>query len=127
MSNDEALLLENADACVEQARAAGLELLLPREVPLGGPRAMPVQRVLPNKHRHFVGVWCFADAFGPTSLTGGPGMDVPPHPHTGLQTWSWLVDGAIEHRDSAALGGKTQAERAANATATARDDHGFSR
>ncbi|ERG64219.1 hypothetical protein L332_07110 [Agrococcus pavilionensis RW1] len=101
MSNDEALLLESAQACIDEARAAGLELLLPREVPLGGPRAMPVLRVLPNKHRHFVGAWCFADAFGPTSLRGGPGMDVPPHPHTGLQTWSWLVDGAIEHRDSA--------------------------
>lgn len=102
MSNDEATIVENSeDACVEQAAAAGLELLLPRDVPLGGPRAMPVQRVLPNKHRHFIGAWCFADAFGPTAMAGRPGMDVPPHPHTGLQTWSWLVDGAIEHRDSA--------------------------
>ena len=102
MSNDEATIVENSEqACHDEAAAAGLELLLPRDVPLGGPRAMPVQRVLPNKHRHFVGAWCFADAFGPTSLAGRPGMDVPPHPHTGLQTWSWLVDGAIEHRDSA--------------------------
>lgn len=102
MSNDEATIVENSeDACVAAAAEAGLELLLPRDVPLGGPRAMPVLRVLPNKHRHFVGAWCFADAYGPTSLVGGPGMVVPPHPHTGLQTWSWLVDGAIEHRDSA--------------------------
>lgn len=102
MSNDEATIVEHSEeACVEEATAAGLELLLPRDVPLGGPRAMPVQRVLPNKHRHFVGAWCFADAFGPTSLGDGPGMDVPPHPHTGLQTWSWLVDGAMENRDSA--------------------------
>ncbi len=102
MSNDEATIVEDSElACVEEALEAGVELLLPRDVPLGGPRAMPVQRVLPNKHRHFVGAWCFADAFGPTDLGDGPGMDVPPHPHTGLQTWSWLVDGAIEHRDSA--------------------------
>ncbi len=102
MSNDEATILASSeDALVAEAAAAGLELLLPRDVPLGGPRAMPVQRVLPNKDRHFVGAWCFADAFGPTSLVGRPGLDVPPHPHTGLQTWSWLVDGAIEHRDSA--------------------------
>jgi len=102
MSNDEATIVENSEhSRVAEAEAAGLELLLPRDVPLGGPRAMPVQRVLPNKHRHFIGAWCFADAFGPTSLAGQPGMDVPPHPHTGLQTWSWLVDGAIEHRDSA--------------------------
>lgn len=102
MSNDEATIVENSEvACREEAAAAGLELLLPRDVPLGGPRAMPVQRVLPNKHRHFIGAWCFADAFGPTSLVGRAGMEVPPHPHTGLQTWSWLIDGAIEHRDSA--------------------------
>ncbi|WP_092666399.1 pirin family protein [Agrococcus carbonis] len=101
MSNDEATIVETSEqACAEQAVAAGLELLLPREVPLGGPRAMPVLRVLPNKHRHFIGAWCFADAFGPTPMAERPGMDVPPHPHTGLQTWSWLVDGAIEHRDS---------------------------
>jgi redox-sensitive bicupin YhaK (pirin superfamily) len=30
-------------------------------------------------------------------------MDVPPHPHTGLQTVSWLFDGEIEHRDSAGV------------------------
>jgi redox-sensitive bicupin YhaK (pirin superfamily) len=27
-------------------------------------------------------------------------MRVPPHPHTGLQTVSWLFQGEIEHRDS---------------------------
>lgn len=102
MSNDEATIVENSEgACRDEAAAAGLELLLPRDVPLGGPRAMPVHRALPNKHRHFIGAWCFADSFGPTSLVGRPGMEVPPHPHTGLQTWSWLIDGAIEHRDSA--------------------------
>ncbi|MCH1881656.1 pirin family protein [Agrococcus sp. ARC_14] len=107
MSNAEATIVENSEAaCLDEAAAAGLELLLPREVPLGGPRAMSVQRVLPNKHRHFIGAWCFADAFGPSPVRSGAdpaarGMEVPPHPHTGLQTWSWLVDGAIEHRDSA--------------------------
>ncbi len=31
-------------------------------------------------------------------------MDVPPHPHTGLQTVSWLFRGGeIEHRDSAGV------------------------
>lgn len=27
-------------------------------------------------------------------------MHVPPHPHTGLQTVTWLFEGQIEHRDS---------------------------
>jgi quercetin 2,3-dioxygenase len=30
-------------------------------------------------------------------------MDVPPHPHTGLQTVSWLFSGGVEHRDSAGV------------------------
>lgn len=101
MSNDEALVVQLAErACIDEAHAAGVELLLPREVPLGGPRAMPVLRSLPNKHRHMIGAWCFADSFGPTEIGDGPGMDVPPHPHTGLQTVSWLVEGAIAHTDS---------------------------
>ncbi|SDH62790.1 pirin family protein [Agrococcus jejuensis] len=101
MSNDEAAPVVEAErGCVDEAAEAGVELLLPREVPLGGPRAMPVLRVLPNKHRHMVGAWCFADAFGPEDVAVHGGMDVPPHPHTGLQTVSWLVAGSIEHRDS---------------------------
>lgn len=101
MSNDEAAPVVEAErSCIAEAAEAGVELLLPREVPLGGPRAMPVLRVLPNKHRHMVGAWCFADAFGPEDVAVHGGMDVPPHPHTGLQTVSWLVAGSIEHRDS---------------------------
>ncbi|CDO07937.1 pirin family protein [Mycolicibacterium cosmeticum] len=74
-----------------------------REVPLGGPRAMLVRRTLPAKERSMVGAWCFADHYGPQDVHGGPGMDVPPHPHTGLQTVSWLFSGEIEHRDSAGV------------------------
>jgi hypothetical protein len=76
------------------------ELLLAREVPLGGPRAMLVRRALPNKDRRMVGAWCFADAYGPDDVSRAEGMQVPPHPHTGLQTVSWLVAGEVLHRDS---------------------------
>ena len=75
-------------------------VLSPRDVPLGGPRAMTVRRTLPHRERSFVGAWCFVDHFGPQDTSGG-GMDVPPHPHTGLQTVSWLFAGEVEHRDSA--------------------------
>ncbi|HWM37259.1 MAG TPA: pirin family protein, partial [Streptomyces sp.] len=78
----------------------GIELLAPREVPLGGPRAMLVRRSLPNRDRRMVGAWCFADSYGPTGIGGKPGMQVPPHPHTGLQTVSWLLDGEVRHQDS---------------------------
>src|SRR5688572_9072188 len=76
------------------------ELLEPREVPLGGPRAMLVRRTLPHRDRRMVGAWCFVDHYGPDDVSRGPGMRVPPHPHTGLQTVSWLLDGEILHRDS---------------------------
>ncbi|MFC5502919.1 pirin family protein [Lysinimonas soli] len=81
--------------------ASPVELLEPREVPLGGPRAMTVRRTLPQKKRSLVGAWCFVDSYGPTPVTGRGAMNVPPHPHTGLQTVSWLYAGEIEHRDSA--------------------------
>lgn len=79
-----------------------LQRLAAREVPLGGVRAITVRRTLPHRDRSFVGAWCFADHYGPTLVRAGNvgGMDVPPHPHTGLQTVSWLFEGEIEHRDT---------------------------
>ena len=75
------------------------EVLAPREVPLGGPRAMVVRRTLPHRELRTVGAWCFLDDYGPTDATD-PGMPVPPHPHTGLQTVTWLLSGEVLHQDS---------------------------
>ena len=100
MSNLEAAPAEVA--CGASPRDGGvstLEVLHPREVPLGGPRAIRVQRTLPQRQRSLVGAWCFIDHYGPASAR----MDVPPHPHTGLQTASWLFSGEVEHRDSAGV------------------------
>jgi redox-sensitive bicupin YhaK (pirin superfamily) len=77
-----------------------VEVISSREVPLGGPRAMSVRRTLPQRQLSLVGAWCFADHYGPDDVGGTGGMDVPPHPHTGLQTVSWLFAGEVEHRDS---------------------------
>lgn len=81
--------------------AAHPELMTPREVPLGGPRAMSVRRTLPQPSRSLIGAWCFLDHYGPDLVGDTGGMVVAPHPHTGLQTVSWLFTGEIEHRDSA--------------------------
>jgi redox-sensitive bicupin YhaK (pirin superfamily) len=59
-----------------------------------------VRRLLPHKERRMVGAWCFVDVFGPTDVHDQVGMAVPPHPHMGLQTVSWLVQGTVLHRDS---------------------------
>ena len=81
----------------------GVQVIAPREVPLGGPRAMTVRRTLPSRQRSFVGAWCFVDHYGPDDVRSSGGMDVPPHPHTGLSTVSWLFEGEVEHRDSAGV------------------------
>lgn len=85
-----------AEVACSASQAAGIEILHPREVPLGGPRAMRVLRTLPQRERSLIGAWCFVDHYGPVNAK----MDVPPHPHTGLQTVSWLFSGGVEHRDS---------------------------
>ncbi|RFA12433.1 pirin [Subtercola boreus] len=82
------------------ASSVRLQILTPRVVPLGGPRAMTVRRTLPSKQRSLIGAWCFLDHYGPEPVASSGGMRVPPHPHTGLQTVSWLFEGEIEHRDS---------------------------
>ena len=69
-------------------------------MPLGGLRAMTVRRTLPNRERITIGAWCFVDHFGPDRVADTGGMSVSPHPHTGLQTVSWLFAGEVEHRDS---------------------------
>ncbi|MFC6342400.1 pirin family protein, partial [Nocardioides hankookensis] len=83
------------------APASGVEIMTPRDVPLGGPRAMRVRRTLPQRERSLIGAWCFVDHYGPDDVADTGGMVVPPHPHTGLQTVSWLFTGEVEHRDSA--------------------------
>lgn len=77
-----------------------IEVLDPREVPLGGPRGILVRRTLPQRERSLIGAWCFVDHYGPHDVIGEGGMDVAPHPHTGLQTATWLFSGRVEHRDS---------------------------
>ena len=89
---------ENADP--DHDGSLRVEVLTARDVPLGGPRAMTVHRTLPQRERSLIGAWCFADHYGPDDVSATGGMDVPPHPHIGLQTVSWLFTGEIEHRDT---------------------------
>lgn len=92
---------EPAEITLATGARAGVELLTPRDVPLGGPRAMTVRRTLPQRRRSLIGAWCFLDHYGPDRVDESGGMYVPRHPHTGLQTVSWLFTGEVEHRDSA--------------------------
>jgi quercetin 2,3-dioxygenase len=86
--------LEIAEAPVV---AAGVELTEAREAHVGD---MAVRRLLPLRLRRSVGAWCFIDHYGPMSVDGVTGMRVPPHPHIGLQTVTWLISGNVLHKDS---------------------------
>jgi quercetin 2,3-dioxygenase len=77
----------------------GIEALPAHEASLGG--GMTVRRALPHRLRRRVGAWCFLDHYGPVTLASKDGgMQIGPHPHIGLQTVSWLYEGAVLHRDS---------------------------
>ena len=68
-----------------------------RETMLG---ALKIYRALPVKGRRMIGPWCFLDRYGPLSFSDGRPMDVAPHPHIGLQTVTWLLEGEVVHDDS---------------------------
>src|SRR5690554_2590737 len=69
-----------------------------RKAEVGG---IPIHRVLPSRQRRLVGAWCFLDHAGPAVFKGDSrGMQVGPHPHIGLQTFTWMIQGEILHRDS---------------------------
>ncbi|OWQ86862.1 hypothetical protein CDN99_19320 [Roseateles aquatilis] len=59
-----------------------------------------IRRALPTSRRRMIGAWCFLDHAGPADLTPATAMRVGPHPHTGLQTFSWMIEGEVLHRDS---------------------------
>lgn len=63
---------------------------------------MAVRRILPFRLKRMVGPFIFMDHAGPVQLSSiSPNnLDVLPHPHIGLSTVSYLLDGEVTHRDS---------------------------
>jgi redox-sensitive bicupin YhaK (pirin superfamily) len=95
-------MVEKNRVAAEECSALGasgqtIESFPNSEVQLGD---LTVSRALPVRNRRLVGPWCFLDRFGPLTFAAGKPMDVAPHPHIGLQTVTWLLDGEILHDDS---------------------------
>jgi quercetin 2,3-dioxygenase len=87
-----------AESCIGLGAVTELMQSFPtKEVKLG---QLSVARALPLNNRRLVGPWCFLDRFGPLSFGDDKPMDVAPHPHIGLQTVTWILEGEIMHDDS---------------------------
>lgn len=67
-----------------------------------------IRRALPHHDRKTIGAWCFLDHFGPIDLTNTEGLRIGPHPHIGLQTFTYPLVGEIQHRDSLGSNQKIQ-------------------
>ena len=84
--------------CPPSAAAPVLERIPARASVIG--MDFTIRRALPSRQRRMVGAWCFLDQAGPVTYGAGQGLRVGPHPHIGLQTFTWMIDGEIMHRDS---------------------------
>ena len=63
-------------------------------------RGTVIKRALPSRQKRMIGAWCFLDHAGPVTFPQGDGLDVGPHPHIGLQTFTWMIEGTMMHTDS---------------------------
>ncbi len=81
-----------------QPVASTIDRIPARKSTLG--EGMEITRALPTRGRRMIGAWCFLDHLGPIRFAPGQGMHVGAHPHTRLQTFTWVIEGEILHRDS---------------------------
>ncbi len=88
------------DPVDEQRREEPLPGVESREGRRTSVAGLPVMRVLPTKGRRTVGAWCFVDLMGPVDAEKPDPMEVGPHPHIGLSTVTWLLEGEALHSDS---------------------------
>jgi redox-sensitive bicupin YhaK (pirin superfamily) len=89
--------IQAPDEACENEPVPGIEAREGRQANVGG---IDVARVLPTKGRRTVGAWCFVDLIGPMDAEHPDPMEVGPHPHIGLSTVTWLLEGEALHTDS---------------------------
>ena len=83
--------------CVKQSSEMIDTILIPRTGDIGN---FEVHRALPANEREMVGPFIFLDHLGPTTIGPGHYQDIGQHPHIGLSTLTYLLEGEIMHRDS---------------------------
>lgn len=89
---------DSTTADCEHKSCSGIKTVIrPKAKDIGG---FEVRRALPSIEARTVGPFIFFDQMGPATFAPGTGIDVRPHPHIGLSTLTWLIEGEIMHRDS---------------------------
>ncbi|CAI2457993.1 pirin family protein [Serratia liquefaciens] len=98
MSNSRPTYSSSSRDCPVVDGIRQIQRIAVRNAEVGG---IPISRALPTRERRTLGAWCFLDHAGPSVFSGSSqGMDVGPHPHIGLQTFTWMIEGEVLHRDS---------------------------
>ena len=97
MSTNNSNELFYSEDCIQHANQFIQEFPL-RRAEIG--QGTVIKRALPSRHKRMIGAWCFLDHAGPAHFDAGQGLDVGPHPHIGLQTFTWMIDGTMYHSDS---------------------------
>lgn len=97
MSNNNETEIFNSDDCIKYVNQFVTEFPL-RRAEIG--QGTVIKRALPSKHKRMIGAWCFLDHAGPAHFPQGDGLDIGPHPHIGLQTFTWMIEGTMMHYDS---------------------------
>lgn len=97
MTNSNYTELSSSDDCEKYVNQFIQEFPL-RSAEIG--QGTVIKRALPSRHKRLIGAWCFLDHAGPVTFPQGEGLDVGPHPHIGLQTFTWMIEGTMMHSDS---------------------------
>ncbi len=97
MTNRDYSEISNSTDCVACQPNTLKEIKL-REAKIG--KDAVIKRALPSREKRMIGAWCFLDHAGPVQFLSGQGLNVGPHPHIGLQTFTWMIDGTMLHSDS---------------------------
>ncbi|OTG85146.1 pirin family protein [Acinetobacter sp. ANC 4648] len=97
MTNTNYTELSNSDDC-EKYVTQFIQDFTIRSAEIG--KGTVIKRALPSRHKRMIGAWCFLDHAGPVTFPQGEGLDVGPHPHIGLQTFTWMIEGTMMHTDS---------------------------
>lgn len=97
MSNNSDIELSDSDDCEKYVNQFIQKFPL-RRAEIG--QGTVIKRALPSRHKRMIGAWCFLDHAGPAIFPQGDGLDIGPHPHIGLQTFTWMIEGSMMHNDS---------------------------